>query len=121
MTLDADWQIGYKRQMEIYQWLFRQNGFRVSSTGYFVYCNGNTDKAAFDGKLEFNIKIIPYTGNDDWVEKTILEAVNCLKGKEIPPPGAECDYCAYRAAAAQRELTPIGNANKHKLSQEGLF
>jgi len=23
VTLDADWQIGYKRQMEIYQWLFR--------------------------------------------------------------------------------------------------
>ena len=25
VNLDADWQIGYKRQMEIYQWLFRQN------------------------------------------------------------------------------------------------
>ena len=30
VTLDADWQIGYKRQMEIYQWLFRKNGFKVS-------------------------------------------------------------------------------------------
>src|SRR5687768_18339188 len=51
VTLDADWQIGYKRQMEIYQWLFRKSGFRVSNTGYFVYCNGNTDKEAFDGRL----------------------------------------------------------------------
>ena len=51
VTLDADWQIGYKRQMEIYQWLFRQNGFTVSNTGYFVYCNGNSDAKAFDGKL----------------------------------------------------------------------
>ena len=41
--LDADWQIGYKRQIEIYQWLFRKNGFKVSNTGYFVYRNGNTD------------------------------------------------------------------------------
>ena len=24
VNLDADWQIGYKRQMEIYQWLFRK-------------------------------------------------------------------------------------------------
>jgi len=24
INLDADWQIGYKRQMEIYQWLFRK-------------------------------------------------------------------------------------------------
>src|SRR4030042_2006534 len=27
INLDADWQIGYKRQMEIYQWLFRKNNF----------------------------------------------------------------------------------------------
>ena len=26
VTLDADWQIAYKRQMEIYQWLLRANG-----------------------------------------------------------------------------------------------
>ena len=58
VSLDAEWQDGYKRQMEIYQWLFRQNGFTVSPTGYFVYCNGNTDKEAFDGILEFDIKII---------------------------------------------------------------
>src|SRR3989339_1314126 len=25
--LNKDWQIGYKRQMEIYQWLLRQNGY----------------------------------------------------------------------------------------------
>ncbi|NCU42517.1 MAG: hypothetical protein EOM19_07450, partial [Candidatus Moranbacteria bacterium] len=37
VSLDAEWHIGYKRQMEIYQWLFRKNGFRVSDTGYFVY------------------------------------------------------------------------------------
>jgi hypothetical protein len=27
VSLDADWQIAYKRQVEFYQWLFRQNGF----------------------------------------------------------------------------------------------
>lgn len=103
VTLDADWQIGYKRQMEIYQWLFRKNGFKVSSTGYFVYCNGNTDKEAFDGKLEFDIKIIPYTGDDSWVEKTILEAIECLKGNKLPESGENCDYCRYRQAVKQFE------------------
>ena len=33
----------YKRQMVIYQWLFRQNGFAVSPVGYFVYVNGKSD------------------------------------------------------------------------------
>lgn len=57
VSLDADWQDGYKRQMEIYQWLFRKNGFAVSETGYFVYCNGVTDRDEFDGRLEFEIKL----------------------------------------------------------------
>ena len=103
VTLDADWQIGYKRQMEIYQWLFRKNEFRVSSTGYFVYCNGNTDKEAFDGKLEFDIKIISYTGDDSWVEKTVLGAIECLKRSKLPKPGEDCDYCKYRDAVKQFE------------------
>jgi len=60
--IEADWQDGYKRQIEIYQWLFRKNGFKVSDVGYFVYCNGKRDKEAFDGKLEFDIDVIPYKG-----------------------------------------------------------
>lgn len=103
VTLDAEWQIGYKRQMEIYQWLFRKNGFRVSATGYFVYCNGNTDKKAFDGKLEFTIKLIPYIGDDAWVEKTVLDAINCLKSDTLPSPGEDCDFCKYRQAVKQFE------------------
>jgi len=103
VTLDADWQIGYKRQMEIYQWLFRKNGFSVSSTGYFVYCNGNTDKEAFDGKLEFDIKIIPYVGDDSWVEGAIHDAIMCLKQDTLPDPGPDCDYCKYREAVKQFE------------------
>jgi len=103
VTLDADWQIGYKRQMEIYQWLFRKNGYPVSTTGYFVYCNGDTDKEAFDGKLEFNIKIIPYVGDDSWVEKTIHDAIECLKGDTLPPSGPDCDFCKYRNAVKTHE------------------
>lgn len=103
VNLDADWQIGYKRQMEIYQWLFRKNGFKVSRTGYFVYCNGKTDKAAFDAKLEFDIKLIPYDGDDGWVEKTIKDAIECLKGDSIPQAGEDCDFCSYRQAARKVE------------------
>lgn len=103
VTLDADWQIGYKRQMEIYQWLFRQNGFKVSNIGYFVYCNGNTDKEAFDGKLEFDIKLLPYEGDDSWVEGVIFDAIECLKSDKLPDTGVDCDYCKYRKAVSEIE------------------
>lgn len=104
VSLDAQWQIGYKRQMETYQWLFRKNGFKVSDTGYFVYCNGNTNVARFDAKLEFEIKIIPYKGDDSWVEKTIQDAYECLNSNSLPNSGTDCDYCAYRIAAKEQEF-----------------
>lgn len=103
VTLDADWQEGYKRQMEIYQWLFRQNGFKVSKTGYFVYCNGDTGKESFDAKLEFDIKIIPYDGDDSWVEGTIRDAIKCLDSDKIPESGEDCDFCKYRQAVGEYE------------------
>lgn len=95
VNLDAEWQDGYKRQMEVYQWLFRKNGFAVSDIGFFVYCNGDADKEAFDAKLEFDVTVIPYRGNPDWVEPTILNMHACLMAKDLPPPAADCDYCAY--------------------------
>src|SRR3989344_2174264 len=103
VNLDAEWQIGYKRQMEMYQWLFRQNGFQVEDMGYFVYCNGDADKEAFDGKLEFKITILPYEGNDQWVEKAISDLYACLMGDTIPKSGPQCDFCAYRKAAREME------------------
>jgi len=96
VTLDAEWQIGYKRQMEIYQWLFRKNGFKVSETGYFVYANGITDREAFDGKLEFDVKIIPYVGHDVWIPLIIQKIHACLVNDKIPEQGEDCDYCKYR-------------------------
>lgn len=104
VTLDDEWKISYKRQMEIYQWLFRQNGFKVSNIGYFVYCNGDTDKVSFDAKLEFKIKIIPYEGNDSWVEKTVLKAHECLQSNLPPISGKDCDFCKYREAVKEHEV-----------------
>lgn len=101
VSLDAAWQIGYKRQMEIYQWLLRHNGFKVSDTGYFVYVNGRTDLEAFDGRLEFDVKLIAYKGDDSWVEQTIFDAHECLLNPKIPPAGRDCDYCRYLEAVQE--------------------
>jgi len=101
VTLDADWQIGYKRQMEVYQWLLRQNGFKVNNTGYFVYANGDADKEAFDGKLEFDVKVLPYTGDDSWVDGAINDLYKCLKSSKVPKSGEDCDFCTYRDAVEE--------------------
>lgn len=111
VSLDKEWQIGYKRQMEVYQWLFAQNGFKVSPTGYFVYCNGKTDRAAFDAKLEFDIDLIPYTGNYSWVEEALENIKSCLLSEVQPKPATSCDYCNYRKAARDVQTEKMA-ANK---------
>ncbi|HUY62837.1 MAG TPA: PD-(D/E)XK nuclease family protein [Candidatus Paceibacterota bacterium] len=108
----------YKRQMEIYQWLFRRNGFTVSPTGYFVYANGKTDAAAFDGKLEFDIALIPYAGSDEWVEPAVVALKEMLMSEEIPPigtafGGGPCDFCTYRENAG-KALLAVHHENKKK-------
>ena len=96
VNLDADWQIGYKRQMDFYQYLLRNNGFKVSDTGYFVYCNGIKQKDRFDEKLEFKISLLDYTGNTNWIEKTLENLVNLLNQEEIPGYTEDCKYCEYQ-------------------------
>jgi CRISPR/Cas system-associated exonuclease Cas4 (RecB family) len=105
VTLDKEWQIGYKRQMEVYQWLFRMNGFVVSPTGFFVYCNGRTDRSAFDAKLEFDIDLIPYTGDDSWIPSALEAIKECLMAEKPPKPATKCDYCAYRKSARDVQKT----------------
>jgi CRISPR/Cas system-associated exonuclease Cas4 (RecB family) len=108
ITLDADWQMSYKRQMEVYQWLLRQNGFEVNDTGYFVYANGRQDLDGFYDKVEFITKVIPYTGNSEWVDDTLQKMKACIESDVMPPVGlaamgGECDYCMY--ARSRTELT----------------
>ncbi|KKU86057.1 MAG: hypothetical protein UY15_C0016G0005 [Parcubacteria group bacterium GW2011_GWA2_47_9] len=102
VALDKEWHDGYKRQMEIYQWLLRQKGYKVSDTGYFVYCTGNVDAKAFDGKLEFYINLIAYKGDTDWILPTLKKIKKCLNG-ELPEAGSKCEYCNYRHASFKVE------------------
>jgi hypothetical protein len=104
VTLDDEWKDSYKRQVEIYQWLFRKNGFDVSPVAYFVYANGQNDREAFDGKLEFEVTLLPYEGNDSWVDGALMEIRACLDNDEIPKPGKACQYCPYREHAGKKLL-----------------
>ena len=102
--LNQEWQDGYKRQMEIYQWLLRQLGNKVSNTGYFVYCTGRLDRDAFDGRIDFDINLIEYVGNDSWVRSVIDDIEICLESDSMPAPAKECDFCAYSKARQEVEI-----------------
>src|SRR3989344_2846102 len=104
ISLDSEYKAGYKRQMEIYQWIFKKLGFDVSPIGYFFFANAQKNRPAFYGKLEFNNSIIPYQGNDTWVESAIFDIKKCLDSNEIPESGDDCQHCAYRKLIQNESL-----------------
>ena len=103
LSLEDEYKQGYKLQMEIYQWIFRKSGFKVSDTGYFVFANAGKDRDKFDGKLEFELSILEHVGNDSWVEPTIVKIKKCLQSSSIPGSGETCQHCAIRAAISKVE------------------
>jgi len=105
IDLNDKWKQSYKKQMEVYQWIFRQLGFKVSNTGYFVFANADRNMPKFDGILQFKLTIIPYEGSDSWVEPTIIKAKRCLDSDTIPQPGTDdknniCEHCDYKKQSA---------------------
>jgi hypothetical protein len=105
ITLDKEYRQSYKRQMEIYQWLFAKNGFRVSKTGYFVYCNADANRDNFSSKLEFAISVLPYEGDSSWIEETLMKVKECLIADKIPEHSSSCDYCLYWQAIKEHVTT----------------
>lgn len=100
ITLEGEWQARFKRQAEIYQWLLRKNDLKVSDVAYFVYCNALKDKPAFNNVLHFSASVIPYNGNDCWVEPAIMQAYECLQSNIIPASNESCEYCQYWQAVS---------------------
>ncbi len=89
------WHDQYRRQLEVYQWLLKQNKLNVNNTGYWVYCNAKKDRRGFDGRLEFEITLLSYEGNDSWIEPKLYEIKKVLDSDDIPLPNRVCEFCGY--------------------------
>ena len=70
---------GYRRQLEMYQWLLEKNGFSVASEGYLVYYNGKKNEPMFDQKLEFDLHLVKLECDKSWVAEAVIAAKN-LRG-----------------------------------------
>lgn len=106
VSLDADWQIAYKRQVEFYQWLLRGNALEVSNQAWFVYANGIKGDGFFDDQLAFKTKLISYDGNSSWIEPTLDSLIECLASESPPPASEDCPYCQY---VAKRRISDTQN------------
>ena len=94
-TYKYDYAKGYKRQIEMYQWLFRKNGFKVSNEGFLVYFNGLRNEPMFNKQLKFELHLIRLECNDKWVEETVIEATKLLQINDLPHASKRCSTCSY--------------------------
>ena len=96
------WFEAYKRQLEIYVWLLRQQGgFTVADDIYWVYANADKKKPAFSERLEFNLTLIAEKADDSWVEEALLAAHACLESMTIPEPNVDCKHCEHFQGASK--------------------
>ena len=89
-----DYAKGYQRQLEMYQWLLKKNGFEVAKEGYLVYYNGKKNEPMFNQKLEFDLHLVRLECDDAWVEQAVLDAKQTLDG-DMPQASKRCENCNY--------------------------
>jgi len=108
VSLDADWQISYKRQVEFYQWLLRGNNLQVSDQAWFVYTNGIKDESPFNDVLRFRTKLLSYEGNGSWIEPTLRSLIDCLHSDTPPKSHEGCAYCQFigKRLGSKEFITP---------------
>ncbi len=104
-NFDTGWEVCYKRQLEIYQWLFRKNGFKVSNIGYIVYANGKSNEKEFGCNLKFDEFLYPLECNTEWVDQIIQDIYKCLNSEDLPKSGKGwngegCEQCDYKKKLA---------------------
>lgn len=111
---NSGWEMSYRRQMGVYQWLLEKNGFKVSKMGYFLYANARKDQAeSFDDTLFFETTLVPCEGENDWIDETLIKIKETLQADTIPPVGEACEFCPYREACGKK-LLAMHHANKDK-------
>lgn len=101
-SANKDYKASFRRQMDMYQWVARKKGFQVNNTGYFVYVDGqhNGESGMIDTHdptqawMRFNLAIIPYVGNDSWVESVLVEVKKSLQLSRCPRHSDQCEFGA---------------------------
>ena len=89
------WKEAYRRQIDIYQWLLKMNGFKVADDSIFLYSNALKTPEKFNDTLKFETFVLEYKGSTDWVEGKIKEIKKVLDGDTIPESNEDCETCSY--------------------------
>ena len=86
----------YKRQLEVYSWLLKQNGFDLSDIGYLMYYNGDASKPHLGREMYFRRTLVPFTLDTSWIGPQVEAMYNCLQLDDAPDfNNSKCEDCLY--------------------------
>ena len=75
----------YLRQLDFYAYLLKLNKFKFFKTGYWILCNArNENQKTFVDKLNFNIDLLSYDVNTNYIEESLVQLEKCYKNDKIP-------------------------------------
>jgi len=104
-----DYKASYRRQMAMYQWIMRRKGFQVSDVGYFLYVDGQhvgetgmlDDQDPAQAWMRFKTAVIPFVGDDTWVEAALFKAKQVVQLNVCPAHSAGCEHKLFLDGVAQ--------------------
>ena len=108
IDLEGPYKVSYKRQMDIYQWVMRGMGNPVSDTGYFLYVDGQhwgiegmLDEDPTTATMKFSATLLPYEGNDSWVEGALRGIKKVLTSDHCPEHTEGCEEKIFLDGVAE--------------------
>ncbi len=82
----------YIDQLNIYNFLFRKNGYETEEYSYLLFYHPK--EVLESGDVAFNNDLIKIAVDVKSAEKLFKDAIKCLKGK-MPKAGEECEFCKF--------------------------
>lgn len=83
----------YKDQMDIYNFLFRKNGYETEDYSYLLFYH--PDKVLESGEVIFHSDLVKISVSIQNAERIIQKAIEILSG-ELPKANEHCLYCKWQ-------------------------
>lgn len=83
----------YQHQLDIYEFLLQQNGFKTKGLGYLVYYH--PVEVREDGVVQFEITPKAMKSDPKRAKKLFDDALKLLQSDTAPKPGDRCEFCPW--------------------------
>ena len=86
----------YELQMDIYNFLLRENGYKTEDFTYLLFYY--PEKVLESGEVLFNTSLMKIKTDPERGEKIFQKAIKVING-EMPDSGEDCEFCKFKSGS----------------------